>query len=373
MGRVTYYDPVIALAKQLSKAIPAIDAINYITQAPYIRSGTITGNYRFADNLEFAATGFWGMDGVGAHYINSSRTSALNSDSDMEFDYTNYQGFITASLLWNPRTDILLKTSFGTGYERAEADGKMSYNIHNKEFSETFKNNYSDLSYFIEDNYQYKNEGIFKQSDSTFNLQGRVDFDWELSERFLVAAGVQEMFSLYKSSGDQELSDDILFSYLSEEDQNIIKFIYSLPFNPNPVPWDSNIWDALRVGAPIAYSPDSENKLFTTSGYIIGEYNSRGGRFSAELGLRMDHFILTGKEFTANSDPALNPRVNLDFNILKNAGFLSSFDISAGTGLFSSINSTIFAAEERYKTNHIKPNRSWTSVLGLRFEFPFHR
>jgi hypothetical protein len=366
MGRITYYDPVIALAKQLSKVIPAIEAVNYITQAPYIRSGTITGNYRFADNLEFAATGFWGMDGGGAHYINSSRTSALNSDSDMELDYTNYQGFITTSLSWNPGTDMLLKTSLGTGYEKSEIDGKMSYNIHNKEFSETFKNSYSDLylSGFIEDNYQYRNEGIIKQSDSTFNLQGRIDFDWELPEGFMVAAGVQEMFSLYKSSGDQELSDDIWLGYLSEEDQNNIKLIYSF------VPSNSNIWDVLRVGAPVAYSPDSKNKLFTTSGYVIGEYNSRGGRFNAELGLRVDHFILVGKGFTAKSDPALNPRVNIDFNILKNVGFLRSFDLSAGTGLFSSINSTIFAAEERYKTNHIKPNRSWTSILGLRFELP---
>jgi len=370
MGRITYYDPVIALAKQLSKAIPAMEAVNYITQAPFIRSGTITGNYRFADNLEFAATGFWGMDGGGAHYINSNRTSALDSDSDMELDYTNYQGFITTSLSWNPGTDILFKASLGTGYENSDINGKMTYNIHNKEFSETFKNNFSDLAGFIEDSYQYNNEGLVKQSDSIFNLQGRIDFDWEISKRFLVAAGVQEMFSRYKSSGDQELSDEIWFGYLSEEDQNSIKLIYSSPFNPNRVPLDSNIWEELRVGAPIAYSPDSENKLFTTSGYIIGEFNTTGSRFNAELGLRMDHFILLGKDFTAKSDPALNPRINLDFNILKNAGFLRSFDISAGTGLFSSINSTIFAAEERYNTNHIKPNRSWTSILGFRFELP---
>ena len=372
MGRLTYYDPVIAAAKQLSKAIPSLEAVNFIKKAPYIRAGTVNGNYRFKDNLEFAATGFWGMDGIAVNYLNSNSTSALESDTEADFKYTNYQGFITTSLSWVPRPDMLLKTSLGTGYEDAVIDGKMTYNIHNKEFSQFFKDNYSDLAGYIENNYQYHNDNLIKQSDSIYNLQGRVDFDWEFSERFLLAAGVQEMYNRYKSSGDQDLSSDIYFGYLNEAEQNSIKFLYSSPspLNLNPVPWDSQIWDVLRVGAPVSYSPDSRNNLFTTSGYVIGEYSTGDNRFKAELGLRIDHFILLGKGFTASSNPALNPRLNLDYNILRNAGFLKSLDVSAGTGLFSSVNSSIFAAEEKYNTSHIKPNRSWTSVLGFRLELP---
>jgi len=363
MGRVTYYDPIIALTKQLSKAIPALDAVNFIKTAPYIRAGTVSGNYRFADNLELAATGFWGMDGGAAYYLNSNSTDALKSDSTMDFKYTNYQWFLTTHLSWNPRSDMLLKTLLGTGYEDAIIDGKMTYNIHNKEFSQFFKDNYSELAGFIENNYQFQDDSLIKQSDSIYNMQGRVDFDWEFSERLLLAAGVQEMFNRYKSSGDQQLSTDIWFGYLNKTEQDRIKSFY-------PAAADSPFWDALRIGTPVTYSPNSANNLFTTSGYVIGEYRTGNNRFNAELGLRVDHFILLGKGFTASSDPALNPRLNLDYNILKNAGFLRSLDVSAGTGLFSSINSTIFAAEEKYNTSYIKPNRSWTSVLGFRLEFP---
>jgi hypothetical protein len=45
---------------------------------------------------------------------------------------------------------------------------------------------------------------------------------------------------------------------------------------------------------------------------------------------------------------------------------LESLDISAGTGLFSTIDNTVFMAEEQYEIETVKPNRSWTSVLGAK-------
>jgi hypothetical protein len=121
---------------------------------------------------------------------------------------------------------------------------------------------------------------------------------------------------------------------------------------------------------PLVYPSASQNKLLMTSGYLLGEFNTDGNRFSAELGVRMDHFMLLGDGFSIQSEPVFNPRLNLDFNILHNKGILNSLDISAGTGLFSSVNSIVFDADKQYNIDHIKPNRSWTSVLGVRFEFP---
>jgi hypothetical protein len=361
MGRVTYYDPVIAMAKKLSQSIPEIDIVNSVRTAPYIRSTAVSGNYRFTDNLEISATGFLGMDGVGVSYLNSNRTPSLDSDTSVDFDFTNIQAFFTASLSWNPRADMLLRFSAGTGYEDTIIDGEMSYNIPNKEFSDSFKNKYPALA--GTGAYHYNEDNLVDQSELLFNVQGRVDFDWELSERLLVSAGVQEMFNHFGMSGDQLFVNDIKFKNLDSTEQYFIRMLF--PTLPQAV------WDDLRIGLPVSYSPDSENSLFTTSGYILAEYNSSGGRFKAELGLRIDHFFLTGKGFTISSYPVLNPRLNMDFNVLRNAGFLQSLDLSAGTGFFSSIGSNIFyMAEEKYGISHIKPNRSWTSVLGIRLEFP---
>jgi hypothetical protein len=66
----------------------------------------------------------------------------------------------------------------------------------------------------------------------------------------------------------------------------------------------------------------------------------------------------------------LNPRLNLDFNLLKNYGFVKSLDLSAGTGLFSAMNTNVFVAEKQFDIEEMKPNRSWTSVLGTKLELP---
>jgi hypothetical protein len=62
--------------------------------------------------------------------------------------------------------------------------------------------------------------------------------------------------------------------------------------------------------------------------------------------------------------------LNLDFNVLKNRWIIESLDISAGTGLFSKIDNTVFMAEKQYDISDIKPNRSLTSVLGTKITFP---
>ena len=363
MGRVTYYDPVISLAKELSGAIPELEIINFIRTAPYIRSGAVSGNYRFTDKLELSATGFWGMDGVSAYYLNSSRTTSLDSDTTADIDFINFQGFLTTSLVWNLRADMLLKFSLGTGYEDAAIDGQTIYRIHNKFFSQFFNDNYSFLTSITgqdPEKYQFSDGRFIDHSDFLYNAQARVDFDWELQHDLLVAAGAQEMFSLSRSSGNQGMLYDIRFGNLENEDKQSVRDIL-FPFQPP---------DSLIVGMPVVYSPNVQNRLLTSSAYVLGEYRSSSNRLKAELGLRLEHFVLFGEDFTVRSNPVINPRLNIDFNILKNTGLLYSLDISAGTGLFSSVNSNIFDAEEKYNLDYMKPNRSWTSVLGLRFLFP---
>jgi len=368
MGRVTYYDPVIALAKELSKAIPELEVINFVRTAPYIRSGAVSGNYRFKDNLELSATGFWGMDGVGAYYLNSSRTASLDSDTSADIDFKNFQGFLTSSLTWNPRADMLLKFSLGTGYEDLGIDARTIYEIHNKFFSDFFNDNYNNKFPFLtyitnqdHEKYRYSQESLMDQSDFLYNAQARADFNLELHNDLLVAAGVQEMFSLKKTSGRQHSSYDVRFDNddLSESDRQMI--INMLGFRPP----NDFIIEMLAV-----YNPELQNSLLSSSVYVLGEYSLLSGRLKAELGLRLDHFVLFGNGFIIRSDPVINPRLNIDFNILKNSGPLPSLDLSAGSGLFSSVNSNIFDAEKRYNIDYMKPNRSWTSVLGIRFQFP---
>jgi hypothetical protein len=372
MGRITYYDPIIALAQQLSKVIDneRLQQVNAIKTAPYIRSAAVTGNYRFLDNLEFKATGFWGMDGAGTSFENSSRSDKLNSDSVMSFSYANYQGFISGALLWNPRNDMLLKFTAGTGYEKMVIDGDRRYNIIEKHFSDEFMDNYylylaSLFGDKIKDPYDFYRAMKIDQANTVVNAQGRADYDWEWGNGFLFASGAQEMFTRHESRGHQMMTSSKILSNFDDVEQNAI--IESMGItNPALVP--ESFRELLRVIYPRKYSPDAGNNLFTTSAYGLIEYHTPGSRFKTELGLRVDHYYLRGEGFSVQSKPAPGPRLNVDFNVFKNIGYVQSFDISAGTGLFSSMNDDVLSAERRYEITELKPNRSWTSVLGTKFE-----
>lgn len=357
MGRVTYYDPVVALAKQMAAVIPELEVINSVRVAPYIRSGAVTMDYRFYDNLELQATAFWGMDGIGISYKNGpTTTGGLTSRTDMFFDYANYLGFITGGLSWNPRSNMLLKATLGTGYRQAKVDGDIRYFVANF-FSQEFKNNYALGS----DYYTYSTNTLTREDAVSINAQGRFDFDWDLGRGLLAASGVQEMFTDFTDEGDFRLHGEVPFSSLTDADKQ--KIIDRLgPLFP--------YYSSLIVNYPTSYTSNVHNRLFSTSAYTLVEYNKPDSRFGAELGLRLDHFYLLGNGFSISTTPVLNPRLNLDFNVLKNKGIAESLDISAGTGLFSSINDLITMVDERFDLSGGKPARSWTSVLGTNIAFP---
>ena len=383
MGRITYYDPIIALAQQLSKSIESLEIVNSLRVPPYIRSAAVTGNYRFFDNLELHATAFWGMDGIGFTFSNSSNSGGLKSDSDLIFDWTNYKGFITAGLDWNPRSDMLLKLTAGAGFENGLLGGDSRTQIHEKSFSNNFINDlhllgdlfeedFSLISALFNDFEPYEYDGKMKIDDSDlfFNVQGRVDYDWELRDGLLLAAGIQEMASRLKYSTDQYALYDVRFYNLDPVTRESI--VDSIPgFRDLPPEIQAYMQRNLIVNMPVHYSTETRNNLYTTSAYSLAEYMTANRRFAAELGLRIDHYYLAGSDFSLNAQPAVNPRLNLDFNVLRDFGFIQSFDIGVGTGLFSSLdNNSLFLAEKKYNIAELKPARSWTSVLGARLELP---
>jgi hypothetical protein len=306
------------------------------------------------------------MDGVGMNYENSSRSDKLNSDSIMDYYWAHYQGFISAALLWNPRSDMLLKSTVGTGYEKTVMDGDTRYNILNKKLTDDFTAAwyYPMLSARVDDPYDFRTTLQVKQTDLVVNAQGRLDYDWDAGKGFLLASGVQEMFTRYETRGNQMTNMEKNLRDFTDAEQ--IEILKDMGFEPAFV--SEELQRILIVSIPFNNNPNAQNNLFTTSGYGLAEYHTPSNRIKAELGLRLDHYHLIGDGFSVQSKPAQNPRLNADFNVFKNIGYVQSFDISAGTGLFSSMNNNVFTAVEKYNITGIKPNRSWTSVLGTKLE-----
>jgi hypothetical protein len=157
------------------------------------------------------------------------------------------------------------------------------------------------------------------------------------------------------------------------------RFVNGMPVpivNPNydqlavyGIPFASVIWPFHKI-------VDVDNNGLFSSAYTLMEYSSPSQFFGMELGVRMDQLYFSGKGFSVPTKPVWSPRVNFDFNILKNKtlfgipSFLESFSVTAGTGLFSSMNENIsFIEKGNEGLENLVLNRSWTTVIGTKFDF----
>jgi hypothetical protein len=348
MGKVTYWDPFVALAKLAARGAPELEMINSVTTAPYIRDFSITGNYRFSTDLELTATGFFGSDGVGAEYNNKIKQDGNTRDVDLVFDWMNFRAFLIPGITWSPRRDMLFRGSFGAGLYKTDMIADITIQqAPDPALPEMIWLPESDQDYM---DYMTNMDFDGKMTDTTLTYQGRADFDWAPRERFIFAAGVQELYT-------QWIKNEKLRRYYAFDER--LK------------------WQGRPAVDQVDLSVNVENQGVSSSAYTLLEYQGLDQKFDAELGLRMDHFYFIGRDFTIQTVPVLNPRLNLDFDILKNRGSsdapfsLNALTLTVGTGLFSSMNDTVSIIDisNTIADFELKPNRSWTSLAGVKIDF----
>ncbi|MDR0312231.1 MAG: TonB-dependent receptor plug domain-containing protein [Treponema sp.] len=354
MGRVTFWGPYVWAAQQLSKVIDneQLALVNAVSTAPYIRSGQINANYRFNADLEWTGTAFIGADGVGANYRNQIHVPYLDYESDMLFIWDSLQTFFITGLNYNPQASMLLKATVGAGLIAANANAKIDYDTLSVFEIDNLGNRLPNPPlYSIPEDYL---DIKFISSEIGIYAQGRVDFDWDLGSGFIFAAGVHELFNQHITDWDGRA----VFSRRVD-----LPKYYNNPLFPQ---YNSPYY---YVQFPINAQNEVNNRRFHSSAYVVGEYSSQGKKFGAELGLRIDHLYFLGKGFDIQTMPVLNPRLNLDYNVLKNRGIVESLDLTFGTGLFSSMNSAIATITvDGINDFTLKPNRSWTSVVGIKID-----
>ncbi|QQO07725.1 TonB-dependent receptor plug domain-containing protein [Breznakiella homolactica] len=340
MGRVTYWDPFVWAAQGLADVTgnEVLDLVNAVTTAPYIRSAAVNFHYQLNQDLEIKANTFIGADGVGADYANENDDSEVQSKMHMLFNWDNLQTFLNAGITYTPRRDMVLKARAGAGFERSRLDGLFDY-----DYVRVYRPDGS-LRYEIPGDYLDMDLDLVQD---VFNLQGRADFDWDLGGGFILAAGLEELYR--RQSAEQS----------------------GLFFIERQVTGGTGIPGVDYIQYPLRMEITAGNTMFTSAAYALMEYTSPAQRFGAELGLRADHLYFKGDGFDIQTMPVLNPRLNLDFNLFKNKGVFRSLDITAGTGLFSSVNDAVSSIEIDSGVDDftLTPNRSWTSVIGLKADF----
>ncbi|MDR3285041.1 MAG: hypothetical protein LBS97_07685 [Treponema sp.] len=335
MGKVTYWDPFVWGVQQLAGVFlekQIADAVNAVTTAPYIRDFAATGNYRFSPDLELTSTLFAGGDGVGINVHNLFEEEYRERDVNLDLKWLNFQAFGIAALTWNPRNDMALRSSMGTGYYETDVLADIDLRFDSSDFGNT------GASVPTEDSIPQHILMNNTLTETAVTWQGRTDFDWDLGSGLIFAAGLHELYTQWLKSQALRSRFDV------QEVENADRFTNR------------------------TYNLDVQNQGLATAAYGLGE--AQFGRIGAELGLRIDHFYFIGRDFTIQTAPVLNPRLNVDFQVCKNQGIIDSFALTAGTGLFSSINDVISYIDisNGIRDFELRPNRSWTSLLGAKLD-----
>ena len=288
-----------------------VEEVRYVTTAPYIRSAAVAGSYNVSTDLSLLWNGFFGGDGAAAHY---DEGSTFNAD----FSWDNKIGFITTGLVYSPGPDIVIKGRLGAGLNQSGL------------FADTYSFNTGSGNI---------REMDIENSSRTANVQGRFDLDRNLGGGFLFAAGLEERYSRW--------------------DRN--SHFYGINTNPNPGD-DPGTWGR---------DTSVLNQGLATALYGLLEYRPEHKNFGLELGLRADHFFMTGDHVALNGIPAVNPRVNVDFGILEDKGPVEKASLTFGTGLFSAVNTALQNVEGKNNIDRWAntQNQSWTSVAGTKFDF----
>jgi hypothetical protein len=377
MGKVTYWDTLVFAAQQLSKIVEneTLAMINAVTTSPYIRSAALSMNYRFTPNTEWRLNSFFGSDGVGMNFRTdySQFTDDIDGIVELKADYNNYQGFLITGLSTSPTPRMALRFSGGVGFIQnptvALVDNQVTAH-YNEGFLALFDDEWANR--LRGRTYTAPNINAAVEMENTiFSAQGRVDADIDLGNGFIAAFGIQELYSIWQQRVDVGLS---FMEFPIAQFENMINAMPPEVSSLFPI---MGIPNAALI-RPVGYKSDILNHGFTTSAYSLLEYTSPNQRFGTELGLRVDHLFLTGNNINIQTKPALNPRINFDFGLLRNHGNLDSLSMTIGSGLFSSVNQLIsFFDSEQFGNRQnagigdfeMKFNRSWTSVIGFKFDF----
>jgi hypothetical protein len=322
IGKITYWDPFVALAKEVSNFIPILLPINVVSVAPYIRALSMLANYRFSADAELNFTGYIGGDGVGLLYDSSSRNIDILSNSTLKFTWDNLIAFSSVNLLLSPDPDMIIKTNIGASYDSQILDAEYKYDV-----------NQAGIILPTGDSAQ-------KYEDKTIGIQARVDFDWDIKNGFLFSAGVEELNRRWIENADSNMTID--GDFREEGYKSVPRF-----------------------------TPDVDNMGFLSGLYSLVEYKDPAGRFDAEGGLRIDHLYFIGKSFDIQTMPVLNPRLNFAYYPLKNRGGIDLLTLTAGAGMFSSLDDSIARIDKSYGVNDfdIKQNKAVIGVTGMKLDF----
>lgn len=313
-GKITYLEGVFAVAG-MSGQFPTV---------PYIRDAFGRFQWNPSASLQTSFTGLLTTDGIETAYDESNED--LHSTGGM--DYAKIDGIAILSLNYLPSPTTNL--NFLAGYNRSNTNYFISSAVSGeKSYTDPFRDWFDDtyglpLPATYELDIDPLLQGDMEESFDTVQL--RLALDKQLGGKALFTCGIEGSADFHEI-----MEDDYFFNWVSGSTDNII------------------------INTKL-------NTIFKSAAYMETELSLLDRRLDITAGIRGDHFYIHNDNYTLNSLPAINPRLNIRLKL----GEENRFALIAGTGLFSMVPLVASLIEEKYNIEdfEIGQDSSWLSILG---------
>lgn len=337
-GRITSNDLSFLIAKS------TLDNLGLsFPRVPYIYDAYLKWYWKPIDRFMWYINGFAGNDGIKM----KSETPGADTDevinNKFEFNWENYDIFVNTGFKIYPNDRVLIHLLGGYEFFKYAIDGTFIYEG-SQEYSSDFKNYYQSLTgAILPDKYKINNTSNFKEYTIEHNVQGRVDIDVNITDKILFSTGLGTTYqkNIFDSFGE----------------------FYGITID-NGVP----SFEATK------YDVANENKVIMSSfAYATFSFNIIAEKLKLEAGMRADHTILIGSDYTLNTYPVPGPRLNIFFTPFKRNAVFENMTFSLGGGLFSKAPSEIVAYKKSFglKDFDIPIGKAATGVAGVEVLFPF--
>ena len=340
-GRATYLSLAIFAMKDYLASVGTEFSI-----PPYIGDAYIKWFLKPTDRFEWYINGFFGSDGIGIKASNqydvdeNGKTTANKKDiiSTFDFKWYNYDTFAMTGMKILANDRVFVHMIAGYNFHMSGPDGNF-FEQGTKRYSEEFKALYSPGK----DTFTVPaSNGTFKSTSIMHSFQTREDTDVTITDKIMFSFGGGLIYDYYNYTTDAS--------------------IYT-------VVWNGAIPEYKKMTVNEA-APDKS--LLNTFLYLNFSFNPIPNKLVIDLGVRIDHTVIVGKDMTLNTYPVANPRFYIAYTPVNGLDYLDHLTLSLGTGLFSKIPDESFIADKKYglKDFDVGPTRTLTNVLGLELGFP---
>jgi hypothetical protein len=308
-SRLTNYDVVFAMTGQFLE-----DQGVTFSRVPYIYAGYLRAYDRPSPQTEWFINGFVGTDGIGL--------AAIEPDVDESREILN-----TFDFFWENNA-----ASLGGGVSRLVGDrllisGLAGYeyvqNTVDAAFTERGTRTYSDE--FVEQvnsNPEFAAYAPFVSAGGSFSI--------DLPNGFYNATVLQH--NQLRVDADYQLNDFHVLQFGAGSFLPINQYVAEGEF------WTTNVDENGQVENELLTFDQSEpsNRTVTTFAYANWQPQLVPSLLSADIGVRVDHAYLAGRDFGLNTVPALGPRALVRWTP-EVSGVFDEITTTLGTGIFTKV------------------------------------